>query len=201
MGRQSHRGQFRIIGGRFRARRLSFVERPGLRPTPDRVRETLFNWLSMDVVDARCLDLFAGSGALGLEALSRGAGELTFADRDPVAVRRIGEHLNSLGVDNARTWVGDWQHFLRQAAAGGAAPFDLVFADPPFTSDYLPQLCTLLAESVVIKPSCQLYVEFDQATSFVPPLPWSVRRESRAGQVRYALLTMLNANERTHAKE
>ncbi|MFK8016757.1 MAG: 16S rRNA (guanine(966)-N(2))-methyltransferase RsmD [Gammaproteobacteria bacterium] len=200
MSKPGHRGQFRIIGGRHRARRLRFVERPGLRPTPDRVRETLFNWLSMDVVDARGLDLFAGSGALGLEALSRGAGQVVFVDSDAAAVRRIAEHLTTLGAESGRAWTGDWQHYLRQHAASGEAPFDLVFADPPFASDYLPQLCTLLAQSAVIKPSCRLYVEFDRATPFVPPVPWAVHREGRAGQVCYALLTM-SQDEKDDAKE
>ena len=184
LGKPTQRGQFRIIGGRWRARKLNFVERPGLRPTPDRVRETLFNWLAPWIADARCLDLFAGSGALGLEALSRGAGCVTFVDNDRVVLARVREHLELLKATGGVTWHGDWRAF----AGGANGPFDVIFADPPFASDYLPQLCTLLDDSDLLGPTTRLYVEYDRASPFLPPSPWVVDRDAHAGAVGYALL-------------
>lgn len=185
MSKQRTRGQFRIIGGRWRARRLAFLEQPGLRPTPDRVRETLFNWLAPTLPGARCLDLFAGSGALGLEALSRGASAVTFVDRDRSALRRIDEHLLALGASSGQTWCSDWQAFIRRCQDS----FDLIFADPPFASDYVPQLCTLLGETGALSPQGKLYLEFSRSQVLAPPPPWTILKQGHAGQVGYALLT------------
>lgn len=184
LGKPTQRGQFRIIGGRWRARKLAFPERPGLRPTPDRVRETLFNWLAPWIADAGCLDLFAGSGALGLEALSRGAGSVTFVDKDRAALNHVQQHLDLLDTKGGAIWHGDWRAFIKDAHD----PFDVIFADPPFASDYLPQLCTLLDDSDLLGPTTRLYVEYDRASRFVPPSPWLVDRDGHAGAVGYALL-------------
>ncbi|MFK7887518.1 MAG: 16S rRNA (guanine(966)-N(2))-methyltransferase RsmD [Gammaproteobacteria bacterium] len=184
MARASQREQFRIIGGRWRGRKLSFAARPGLRPTPDRVRETLFNWLGTSLHGARCLDLFAGSGSLGLEALSRGAASVNFVDQDRTALRKIEEHVATLGATGAQFMAGDWRK-----SAEAARGFDLIFADPPFESDYLDQLCTLLASNDGLADGGRLYVEFAQARTFVPTAPWSFIRQRHAGQVGYGLLT------------
>lgn len=126
--RAAHARQLRIIGGTWRGRRFRFPPLPEIRPTPDRVRETLFNWLGSQVSGARCLDLFAGSGALGLEALSRGAAEVVFVERDRTAARELAARLAEWGAKGARVEQRDALQFLH----GAARPFDIVFLDPPF---------------------------------------------------------------------
>ena len=121
--------RIRIIGGTHRGRRLAFPDAAGLRPTPDRVRETLFNWLMPHLPGARCLDLFAGSGALGLEAVSRGAREVVLVDANPAVVKSLQENLRLLGeTERARVIRSDALAFLRKETD---APFDIVFLDPP----------------------------------------------------------------------
>jgi 16S rRNA (guanine966-N2)-methyltransferase len=180
------RDQFRIIGGRWRGKRLAFLDRPGLRPTPDRVRETLFNWLQPVIHGARCADLYAGTGALGLEALSRGAARVTFVERDGKALGAIERHTRALDADGAVTALAEVSAWVG-AAAG---PFDVVFADPPFGSDLLPGLCTLLAERALLAPGGRLYVEYDRRRGFEPGPGWQVLRQKTAGQVGYALLAV-----------
>lgn len=176
--------RLRIVGGRWRGRRIDFPAIAAIRPTPDRVRETLFNWLQHSIVGARCLDLFAGSGALGLEALSRGAAHATFVDRE----RRIGQHLKQalerFEATNADVFVGDAAQFLGRAPE----PYDVVFLDPPFAADELPQTFQSLAAGW-LRPGAFIYVECS-ANSPLPALPegWTVYRSKRAGQVGYHLL-------------
>ena len=135
----------RIIGGGWRGRRVSFPDSPGLRPTPDRVRETLFNWLQHSIVDTRCLDLFAGSGALGLEALSRGAREVVFVEQAQAAARALQGELQRLGgAARARVMELGAARFLRSAPATVGGPFDVVFLDPPFGRDALAEYVPLL---------------------------------------------------------
>lgn len=155
------------------------------------MRETLFNWLAPTLPGARCLDLFAGSGALGLEALSRGAASVTFVDRDRAALRRIDEHLGTLGAQHAQTWCGDWQAFVGQSDG----PFDVIFADPPFASDYLSQLCTLLAASGTLATDGRLYLEFSRSQELEITAPWAIHRRGHAGQVGYALLKLSATSE------
>src|SRR6202041_2575159 len=134
------RNSVRIIGGGWRGRRVNFPDLPGLRPTPDRVRETLFNWLQHAVVGSRCLDLFAGSGALGLEALSRGAKELVFVEQAVAASRTLQEQLVRLGGERkGRVVEMGAARYLRTAAQPGGGPFDIVFLDPPFDRDALAE--------------------------------------------------------------
>ena len=188
-GRQS----VRLIAGRWRGRRLAFPEIEGLRPTPDRVRETLFNWLQGHCSGARVLDLFAGSGALGLEALSRGATEAVLVERHPAAVRQLGESLQALGVREtaaagearARVVPGDGYRYLE----GAAEPFDLVFLDPPFADGREVELCKLLLARGWLAPSGWLYVEHPTART-IPAWPDGLRpwREARAGDVTCHLL-------------
>ena len=176
----------RIIGGKWRGRKLRFPPSPEIRPTPDRVRETLFNWLAPRMVGARCLDLFAGSGALGLEALSRGADHVTFVERDSAAVRELRARLSEWGATGAQVEQGDALSFLR----GKGGPYDIVFLDPPFDSDSVSVAARLLEEGLWLASGALIYVEC-AARSGLPPLPpsWSATRAKQAGEVGYHLLT------------
>ncbi len=179
------RGQLRIIGGQWRGRKLAFPAVEGLRPTADRVRETLFNWLQFDLPGARCLDLFAGSGALGLEALSRGAAEVLFVERAAPAARAIEAHLNTLGAtDRARVRRAD----ARALLDGPATPFDILFLDPPFASDLLAPCARRLERNGWLAPEALIYIETPARTE-PPPLPgnWNIERHKRAGEVTYRL--------------
>ncbi|KPK59373.1 MAG: hypothetical protein AMJ59_11445 [Gammaproteobacteria bacterium SG8_31] len=178
------RGLFRIIGGRWRGRRLNFPSMNGVRPTGDRVRETLFNWLQPVIEGARCLDLYAGSGALGLEALSRGAGEVVFVDRQAPLVRAIEGHLRTLGAEGASCVCQDALRFLR----GPAKTFDLVFLDPPFGTTDWSALCSVLADGGWLAGGARVYIE-DAADAPQPILPegWTLLRSAKAGNVRYHL--------------
>jgi 16S rRNA (guanine966-N2)-methyltransferase len=199
-------GEFRIIGGEWRRRRLSFPARPGVRPTADRVRETLFNWLQNMVPGARCLDLFAGSGALGLEALSRGAAHVTFVDRSPPLLAAIEGHLAVLGASpRARCVAADALRWLDDpgrpggealgpdpgdAAGEGAVRtrgWDLVFLDPPFDGGLLEPALERLAQGHVA-PGGRVYIEHG-ATEALSELPagWRLEKNARAGNVRYHL--------------
>ncbi|MFO1360523.1 16S rRNA (guanine(966)-N(2))-methyltransferase RsmD [Plasticicumulans sp.] len=181
----------RVLGGRFRGRRLAFPDAPGLRPTPDRVRETLFNWL-MPVIDgARCLDLFAGSGALGIEALSRGARLVQFVEREPAVARALAANLALLGAgDTAALATRDALAWLD----GPAQPFDVVFLDPPFHHGLLPAVCERLAAGW-LAPQARVYLESEsesgsgQGGADALPPGWTLLRERTAGQVRYRLVT------------
>ncbi|MCK5666548.1 MAG: 16S rRNA (guanine(966)-N(2))-methyltransferase RsmD, partial [Thiotrichaceae bacterium] len=143
--------QLRIIAGQWRGRRLNFADGEGLRPTLDRVRETLFNWLQGEIAGARCLDLFSGSGALGLEALSREAGEVVMIDTNPQAIAMIQKNLHLLAVENAQLLQIDAQQFLQNYAVNDQAvnnstdkTFDIVFLDPPFNQQLVAVFCDLL---------------------------------------------------------
>ena len=176
--------QLRIIGGRWRGSRIVFPALAAIRPSPDRVRETLFNWLQQPIVGARCLDLFAGSGALGLEALSRGAAHVTFVDREPQVGRHLTQTLERLGGRDATVVVEDAQRFLLRPPQ----PFDIVFLDPPFDSAMLDQAASRLQQGW-LAPGAYIYVECpaDRLLSNLPP-QWAVHRTKHAGQVGYHLL-------------
>ena len=175
----------RIIGGTWRGRRLRFPPQEEIRPTPDRVRETLFNWLGSRVPGARCLDLFAGSGALGLEALSRGAVQVTFVERDAVAVRELRARLVEWRAVGGQVEHNEALRFL----GGPAQPFDIVFLDPPFASGLLTQVARLLEDKHWVGANALIYVETD-ATGGLPPLPdtWELTKTKQAGAVGYHLL-------------
>jgi len=185
-GRASRSRVLRIIGGAWRGRRLRFPPQAEIRPTPDRVRETLFNWLGPRVPGSRCLDLFAGSGALGLEALSRGAAHVTFVERDVVAVRELRARLAEWRATGAEVEHSDALRFLGTAAQA----FDIVFLDPPFASPLLPESCRLLEERHWLGVHALIYVETD-ARGGLPPLPqtWTVTKAKQAGAVGYHLIT------------
>jgi 16S rRNA (guanine966-N2)-methyltransferase len=179
------RNSVRIIGGGWRGRRVRFPDIPGLRPTPDRVRETLFNWLQRAIVGARCLDLFAGSGALGLEALSRGAKELVFVEQAVAASRALQEQLNRFG-GGAKGQVVEMgaARYLRSLPQ----PFDIVFLDPPFGQDALAEYVPLLDGGEWLAPGALVYLE-NEKTAGVPPLParWQLLKSKSAGEVGYHL--------------
>lgn len=180
----------RIIGGAWRGRRLRFPPSPEIRPTPDRVRETLFNWLAARVPGARCLDLFAGSGALGLEALSRGAAHVTFVERDPAAAREISARLTEWGAHDARVELGDARGFLERKPV---VPFDIAFLDPPFGSRLLDESLARLEQGAWLSAGALVYVECaaDAAAGgdAAPRAPagWIPLKAKRAGEVGYHL--------------
>jgi len=172
----------RIVGGRWKRSRLPVAERPGLRPTPDRVRETLFNWLGQDLSGWRCLDAFAGSGALGFEAASRGAAEVLLLEQDAELVRSLQASRARLQADALRVERADAIAWMLRAPPGG---FDLVLLDPPFGSALLDR--ALPAAAPLVAPDGLLYVESPQAPGD-PPAGWVVHRQGRAGAVHFHLL-------------
>jgi 16S rRNA (guanine966-N2)-methyltransferase len=178
------RNELRIIGGAWRGRRVKFPEVAAIRPTPDRVRETLFNWLQFDIAGSRCLDLFAGSGALGLEALSRGAAHVVLVDREREVVEQLSATLALLGAGNAVLEHREAQRFL----AGEPRPFEIVFLDPPFDRDLLPGVCDTLERRGWLAAGALIYLE-TPAHDRLPDLPatWTVIKSGRAGEVGYHL--------------
>jgi 16S rRNA (guanine966-N2)-methyltransferase len=187
-------GNVRIIGGSWRGRRVEVLDGAELRPTPDRVRETLFNWLMPVLAGARCLDLYAGTGALGLEALSRGAADCWFVERDArlaaaleaTLLRFIGQGsaVPDAAAPRGRVLVTDALRWLDRPPPGA---FDVVFLDPPYAADNLGDLCKLLARGW-LAPVAWVYLETSRSQEFpVLPAGWQLHRESRAGDVRYAL--------------
>jgi 16S rRNA (guanine966-N2)-methyltransferase len=174
----------RIIGGEWRGRKIHFPPVAAIRPTPDRVRETVFNWLQGVTRGSRCLDLYAGSGALGLEALSRGAREVTFVDREPAAVRHLTDLLRNLGCDRGRVVRADALGFLAQPDA----PFDVIFLDPPFAEPVLPDVCRRIETGGWLTPGGLVYLE-SPAAAGEPGLPagWTLLKTKRAGEVGYHL--------------
>lgn len=182
------RNHFRIIAGAWRGRVLEFPDVPGLRPTPDRVRETLFNWLQPVIQGARCLDAFAGSGALGLEALSRGAGVVTFIEHERSAAGAIEGHLDRLDCETGEVICADALSWLRPGRPATGHGFDVVFLDPPFRTDLLPELCTLLDAGGWLADRALIYMECE-AGAGPPELPagWCWYRDKRAGHVAFRL--------------
>jgi 16S rRNA (guanine966-N2)-methyltransferase len=175
-------GRIRIIGGRWRGRKLPVLDRPGLRPTPDRVRETLFNWLTPWLPGARVLDLCAGTGVLGLEALSRGAAHATLVDHDPELAGQIAAWARALdGTAAVEVVTAEARRFL----AGDRSRYDLVFFDPPYDAGLWPEVLPHLPES--LKDGALLYLEFPGGGQ--PPLPagFVPHRRARAGAIEYGL--------------
>ncbi|MDD2048008.1 16S rRNA (guanine(966)-N(2))-methyltransferase RsmD [Pseudomonas putida] len=178
-------GQLRIIAGEWRSRRLSFPDAPGLRPTPDRVRETLFNWLAPHIEGAKVLDAFAGSGALYLEALSRGAGEAVALDSNPAAIASLRHNLETLRCPRGQVIQSDAQRYLQGEPK---LAFDLVFLDPPFHQNLLATTCALLEERQWLSENAWIYTESETPPSTLQlPGNWRLHREKKAGQVYYAL--------------
>ena len=177
-------GKLRIIGGSLRGSRLAVADAAGLRPTPDRVRETLFNWLAPTISGARCLDLFAGSGALGIEALSRGAARVDFVERDARLAQQLRDNLARLKQTAANVRNADALSLLADVPAGS---YDLVFLDPPFDANLWENAAQRLEASGGLAADALIYVESPAGQPLGLPAAWQAHRESRAGAVRYAL--------------
>ena len=168
---------------------MHFPDLPGLRPTPDRVRETLFNWLQHSIVGARCLDLFAGSGALGLEALSRGAKSLVFVEQAQAAARSLVKELERLGgTTKAQVVEMGASRFLRSAGEAFGKPFDVAFLDPPFGKDALAEFIPLIDQGNWVKSGGLVYLENEKSAG-APALPshWELLKSKSAGEVGYHL--------------
>ena len=181
--RGGHLNQIRIIGGQWRSRRLEFPDAPSLRPTPDRVRETLFNWLAPVLPGARCLDVFAGSGALGIEALSRGAAAVVFIEHDPVAMRALRDNLARLKAEGGRVEPAEALAWLRRPGT----PFEIVFLDPPFDADLLDPVCAALETGGWLADCAWIYLETAAGRQPALPAGWTLHREKTAGMVAYRL--------------
>jgi 16S rRNA (guanine966-N2)-methyltransferase len=195
--RASGNNTLRIIAGLWRGRRLGFPDVPGLRPTPDRVRETVFNWLQAWVAAEDCLDLYAGSGACGFEALSRGARSVVFVDASKAAVQAINVSLAMLQSTpgyggQASVELARAEHWLAAAALRGGAGFGLVFLDPPFADGVLVERCRQLEHSGLLKPRAHIYVESGEPLP-IPgltelfPHNWRQLKSARAGAVFFGL--------------
>ena len=170
----------RIVGGELRSRMISFPDSEGLRPTPDRVRETLFNWLGQTLYGRTCLDLFAGSGALGFEAASRGAERVVMVELNRAVMRALQDNVKKLGCANVFMQGQDGLEF----ASLDAHKYDVIFLDPPFQSDYLPKLLEILPQR--LNENGVVYVESGAAIDAPPP--WQAIKSGKAGQVHYQLL-------------
>ena len=160
MKRKTDDRALRIIGGSWRGRQISFADLEDIRPTPNRIRETLFNWLSSVILDARCLELFAGSGILSLEALSRQAKEVMIIDQSPEVIELIQQHLSRIGPHaKATLWCGAAEDWIRNFRHQHHATFDVVFVDPPFDTDVIPIICELLEQCQVLSTGASIYIE------------------------------------------
>lgn len=177
-------GQIRIIGGQWRGRKLPVLDSQGLRPTTDRVKETLFNWLMPVIQDARCLDCFAGSGGLGIEALSRYAKETTFIEYERPVAQQIINNLNILKTNNGHVIHNSALTFLAQQGT----PYNVVFLDPPFHQGLLTNTISLLENNGWLAQNCYIYIEEEiNANAYLLPESWQLHREKVAGQVAYRL--------------
>lgn len=185
-------GQIRIIGGEWRGRKLKVPHVPNLRPTPDRVRETLFNWLTPWIQGAHCLDPFAGSGALGFEALSRGASHVVMVDQSSVVTTLLQEELQMLKANNAEVYRALAPNQLKQPAH----LFDIVFLDPPFQEDLLLPTCFYLEENAFLARRAHIYLE-SKSTLKEDELPsnWKITKSKTAGQVAYHLVERITFEE------
>lgn len=192
-------GRIRIIGGQWKRTPLAVPAVDGLRPTPDRVRETLFNWLGQSLDGWRCLDLFAGTGALGLEAASRGATRVVMVERDRTACRQIAGLVTRLSAgDRVELIEGDARDALDRLRRRAEPPFDLVFLDPPFSGDWIASLWPRL--DTMVSPAGLAYVESGRPFDPIPD-GWRLERAGSAGQVHYHLLRRMEPNEETRHGE
>ena len=184
---KSHRpGKIRIIGGKWRGRKLPVPETVMLRPTPDRVKETLFNWLQPVISGASCLDLYAGTGALGLEAISRGASSVVLVENDPALAGQLAENIKTLDATDARLERSEALSWLRR----NSTQFDLVFLDPPFNQGLVEKSCELLLELNGLKPQALIYVEAEQELRL--PTSLIIKKQDSAGQVKFLLAGISN---------
>lgn len=188
------KGQVRIIAGKWRSRRLMVPAVPGVRPTPDRVRETLFNWLAPILPGARCLDLFAGTGVLGFEALSRGAAWVEMVDQSAVVVEALQAAQTEFGAENVRIYRASVPNQLQTPAQ----PFDIVFLDPPYGENLLMPCCEYLDTHGFLASDAYVYLEAKQVIQESDlPAGWQLVKSGKAGQVYYHLTLV----KRRHCEE
>ena len=181
---EAARGQLRIIAGKWRSRKLAFPQQDTLRPTPDRVRETLFNWLQADVPGSRCLDLFAGSGALGFEAASRGAAEVVMIEQSRDAASALTRNINLLDAGNIRLVLADAVEWLKK----NQHAFDIVYLDPPYQAGLLGKCCNILESGQSLAENAKIYLEHAPGDDkFAIPASWECLKHKSAGQVTYKL--------------
>jgi 16S rRNA (guanine966-N2)-methyltransferase len=179
-------GTLRIIGGQWRSRKIIFPAVEGLRPSADRIRETLFNWLNLTIEGSVCLDLFAGSGALGLEALSRGAKEVIFLEQDPKIIAHIEKYLALLDANQKAKVL---RAYVPKTALRLKAKADIVFIDPPFNQGLVEITCAWLEEQDLLAPDALIYIEAERSLNPLPvPKTWELYRSKKAGNVGYHLL-------------
>lgn len=184
-----NQNQVRIIGGKWRSRKIPFSDQADLRPTPDRVRETLFNWLMNDIQGAKCLDMFAGSGALAFEALSRGAGHVVIMDQSKQVVDQIKKNLKTLDATNATVIHGEAPQHL----ATNLGPYDIIFLDPPFKQNLLKPCIDWLISNNQVQENALIYIEAETDLDQIPiPNSWDILRNKIAGHVSYYLLKVTN---------
>ncbi|MCY4177940.1 MAG: 16S rRNA (guanine(966)-N(2))-methyltransferase RsmD [Endozoicomonadaceae bacterium] len=167
-------GTLRIIGGLWRGRRLPFADITQMRPTLDHIRERLFNWLMFNTEGARCLDAFAGSGALGIEALSRQAGEVVFLEKAEEAAKFIENNMKRLHCNHYQLFNMDALQWLKTMKA---SPFDIVFLDPPFHQNLIMPVCELLQKRKWLKINTLIYIEMEKKAHFIPPDNWQLTKQ------------------------
>jgi 16S rRNA (guanine966-N2)-methyltransferase len=182
----TRQGRVRIIGGQWRSRIIRFPAAPNLRPSPDVVRETLFNWLQNTIKGSYCLDLFAGSGAFGFEAASRGAESVTLVESNPQIVRQLGQNCALLNTSELVTVIhSNAEQFLKQCSR----KYDLVFLDPPFESGVLPGVCQLLSRGQLLSDNALVYIESPNTDIPLPIAPsWHIIRQKTRGLVQSTLI-------------
>jgi 16S rRNA (guanine966-N2)-methyltransferase len=189
--KKSQPGRLRIVAGKWRSRLVPVVDVPGLRPTSARIRETLFNWLAPGIEGSRCLDLFAGTGALGLEALSRGARSVVFVEQSPAACNSLRTSMQLLDANGGLLVQADAMRYL---AADDLPQFDIVFLDPPFADNRIADLCRLLQNRGCLAGKARIYIEQDRALEpAILPDGWTTIHEKTAGNVRYSLVSAQQA--------
>ena len=189
-------GSCRIIGGKWRGRKITFDDAEGLRPTTDRIRETVFNWLQPYMLKSFCLDCFAGSGVLGFEALSRGADKVVFIEQNIKTVKRLKDNISTLNASGASVFHQDaliWLRSTQQQREQVKQKFNLVFLDPPFHCDLLVKASALLASSGILAEDAIIYVEHAVDADVTLPENWFCLKQKKAGQVAYKLYEHRNS--------
>lgn len=185
------KSQLRIIGGQWRGRKLNIADVEGLRPSGDRIRETLFNWLAAEIPDAHCLDCFAGTGALGLESLSRGAASVELVEKHPIAATSIAEHLKTLDAHRGKLITQDCLQWLEHSTATGKPtenqPIDIAFIDPPFSANLWDSTISALENSQRLADNAIIYIESPKDTPLTIPAHWVLHREKYTGQICFRL--------------
>lgn len=191
------KNKLKIIGGKWRSRHIVFSETLGLRPTPARVRETLFNWLQYDIAGSHCLDLYAGSGALGFEAASRGAKKIVQVEQDKQACRLLKTNADTLSASQVKIVNSEVFRFL----AGDPEIFDVAFLDPPFAKGLAVQTCQWLEDKEWLADKAKIYLESESNLSLQEiPGNWELLREKQTGEVCYRLFERTQRDQKRHAK-